>query len=223
MKDFCLEVWGEYACFTRPEMKVERVSYDVITPSAARAIFEAILWKPAIVWNVKKIEVLNPIEWFSVRRNEIASFPDREKIAQRATLCLKNVKYRISGEIIFIDPESRLNSRNILYPHTIKRLNDENTEPDEKHEKYHAMFQRRASKGQCFNQPYFGCREFSANFKLVDPQTDKAQPINESKDFGYMLYDLDFTDHKPKPLWFKAEMKNGVINIPAWDSKEVLR
>jgi CRISPR-associated protein Cas5d len=223
MKGFCLEVWGENACFTRPEMKVERVSYDVITPSAARAIFEAILWKPAIVWNIKKIEVLNPIKRFSIRRNEIA-FPAKDEIAQRATLCLRDVKYRISGEIIFIEPESRLNSRNILYPHTIKRLKDEKPEPDEKHEKYHAMFQRRASKGQCFNQPYFGCREFSANFKLVDPEIDKAQPIKESKDFGYMLYDLDFTDLKsPKPLWFKAEMIDGVINIPAWDSKEVLR
>jgi CRISPR-associated protein Cas5d len=240
MKGFCLEVWGDYACFTRPEMKVERVSYDVITPSAARAIFEAILWKPAIVWNIKKIEVLNPIKWFSVRRNEIAAlgtdgkciYADKGNIRQqKATLCLKDVKYRIYAEFDFIKLEERENHpRNVLYDHTKKKLKEENlNREDETEAKYASMFERRASKGQCFNQPYLGCREFSANFRLIPKEEldteEKGNPhFSGSKDLGLMLYDMDFSNLKsPQPLWFFAKMENGVINVPAWDSKEVLR
>ena len=115
MKGFCLEVSGDYACFTRPEMKVERVSYDVITPSAARAIFDAILWKPAITWQVRKIEVLAPVRWISVRRNEVGKVasPSSEGIfiekdrQQRAGLFLRDVKYRLHAEFIYIPPEKR--------------------------------------------------------------------------------------------------------------------
>lgn len=237
MKGFCLEVWGDYACFTRPEMKVERVSYEVITPSAARAIFESILWKPAIAWNIKKIEVLNPIKWFSIKRNEVkttASIVSKKKyciytqdaIQQRATLCLRDVRYRIYADFEFIKPEDRANHpRNILYEHTKKRLKEDNSpREDETEAKYAAIFGERAKNGKCFNQPYFGCREFSANFKLVNTETEKAEPIKDSKSLGLMLYDMDFSDLKsPSPLWFFAEMKNGIINIPAWDSEEVLR
>jgi CRISPR-associated protein Cas5d len=212
-------------------MKVERVSYEVITPSVARAIFEAILWKPAIVWNIKKIEVLNPIKWISVKRNEVEVIATgknciyaEEKRQQRAGLFLKDVKYRIYAEFDFIKPEDRLNSRNILYGHTIEKVKSEKIESDEKEEKYAAMFERRASRGQCFNQPYLGCREFSAHFRLVNPQTEPSTPIRDSRDLGIMLYDMDFSDLKsPKPLWFFAKMENGVINVPDWDSKEVLR
>jgi CRISPR-associated protein Cas5d len=237
MKGFCLEVWGDYACFTRPEMKVERVSYEVITPSAARAIFEAILWKPAIVWNIRKIEVLKPIKWISIRRNEVAAVASLNKEyifaednrQQRAGLFLKDVRYRITAELDFIEPEKRLNSRNSLYEHTRERLKREPTEPDEKVEKYVAMFERRASKGQCFNQPYLGCREFSANFRLIkkedlDNELKEHPSIPETKDLELMLYDLDFSELKsPKPLWFFAKINNGVVDVPAWDSKEVLR
>ena len=234
MKGFCLEVLGDYACFTRPEMKVERVSYDVITPSAARAIFESILWKPAIVWNIKKIEVLKPIKWFSVRRNEVSAVASagkeciytQDNIQQRATLCLKDVKYRIYADFDFISQEERENhSRNVLYEHTKKKLKEEvlNRE-DETESKYASMFKRRANKGQCFNQPYLGCREFSAGFKLINSEDDKVTAINETKDLGIMLYDMDFKNlQSPQALWFFAKMENGVIDVPAWDSKEILR
>jgi CRISPR-associated protein Cas5d len=237
MKGFCLEVWGDYACFTRPEMKVERVSYEVITPSAARAIFEAILWKPAIIWNIRKIEVLKPIKWISVKRNEVSEIASVKKkyiIAednrqQRAGLFLKDVRYRIVADLDFIESEKRFNSRNVLDGYTIERLKREHVELDEKEEKYLAMFERRATKGQCFNQPYLGCREFSANFRLVtkedlDKEVKEYPAISETKDLGLMLYDLDFADlNNPKPLWFFAKINKGIINIPAWNSKEVLR
>ncbi|MDR1160315.1 MAG: type I-C CRISPR-associated protein Cas5c [Syntrophomonadaceae bacterium] len=237
MRGFCLEVWGDFACFTRPEMKVERLSYEIITPSAARAIFEAIFWKPAIVWNIKKIEVLNTIKWISVRRNEVSAVASDGKPCiyaednrqQRAALFLKDVRYRIHAEFDFIPPAKRLNSRNVLYGHTIDNIKKASIEDDEKEEKYAAMFERRAKKGQCFNQPYLGCREFSANFKLIaneELQNElKINPaINETRDLGIMLYDIDFADLKcPKPLWFRAKLENGVLNIPAWDDKEVLR
>ena len=120
-KEFCLEVWGEYACFTRPEMKVERVSYDVITPSAARAIFEAIFWKPAIRWQIKKIEVLRPVRWISVRRNEVGAVMSSRSVGglfieecrqQRAGLFLRDVKYRLFAELIFIPHDKRPVVRN---------------------------------------------------------------------------------------------------------------
>jgi CRISPR-associated protein Cas5d len=235
-KTFCLEVWGDYACFTRPEMKVERVSYDVITPSAARAIFEAIFWKPAIRWQIKKIEILKPIKWTSVRRNEVgAVMSDRsdglfieENRQQRAGLFLKNLRYRLHAELVFIP----LGKRNKIYNPVPEYLIDKEEQEefirdpkDENPGKYNAMFERRARKGQCFNRPYLGCREFSCMFRLVDDlQKETAQPIDETRELGFMLYDMDFTDiEDPKPAFFKAKLENGVISIPAWDSEEVRR
>jgi CRISPR-associated protein Cas5d len=235
MKGFCLEVWSDFACFTRPEMKVERVSYEAITPSAARAVFEAVFWKPAIIWNIKKIEVLKPVKWISVRRNEVGAVAGKNCIyaednrQQRAGLFLKDVKYRIHAEFDFLPPEKRLGSRNVLYGNTIEKLKKSPVEPDEKEEKYAAMFERRARKGQCFNQPYLGCREFSAHFRLIEKEDLEKErkenpPVQDSKDFGMMLYDMDFTDLKsPQPLWFFAKMENGVITVPEWNSREVLR
>ncbi|PIW51515.1 MAG: type I-C CRISPR-associated protein Cas5 [Zetaproteobacteria bacterium CG12_big_fil_rev_8_21_14_0_65_54_13] len=218
MKNFCLEVWGDFACFTRPEMKVERVSYDVITPSSARAIFEAILWKPAIRWHVHKIEVLEPIRWVNVRRNEVGkvipkinpkSATESGKVLglniederqQRAGLFLRDVKYRIHA-----------------YFEMTEKAGAGDTPV-----KFAEMFERRASKGQCFNQPYFGCREFAAGFRLVDAKEELAHPISESRDLGWMLFDMDYSDSKdPKPLFFRAELNNGVVDVPAFDSEEV--
>ena len=234
-KTFCLEVWGDYACFTRPEMKVERVSYDVITPSAARAIFEAIFWKPAIRWRLKKIEILKPIKWISVRRNEIgAVMSDRsdglfieENRQQRAGLFLRDVKYRIYAELEFIPLAKRPTVYNPVPDYLIykeERWEFDHDQKDENPGKYNAMFERRAKKGQCFNQPYLGCREFSCMFKLVEnPEIERSNPIDESRDLGYMLYDMDFDKDKnnPPPAFFRAEMKNGVIDLPVWDSEEV--
>ena len=233
-RTFCLEVWGDYACFTRPEMKVERVSYDVMTPSAARAIFEAIFWKPAVRWHVRKIEVLNPIKWISVRRNEVgAVMSDRldglfieDNRQQRAGLFLRDVRYRLHAELEFIPLRNRGTSVNPVPEYLVDREEQVELARDPKDEnpgKYNAMFERRASKGQCFNQPYLGCREFSCMFKLVeDAIRESSRPVDETRELGFMLYDMDFTDvNDPKPAFFRAKLEQGVIHVPAWDSAEV--
>ena len=227
-KEFCLEVWGAYACFTRPELKVERVSYDVMTPSAARAIFESIFWKPAIRWQVTKIEVLNPIKWCNIRRNEVGAVASKnpiyieDKRQQKNSLHLQDVRYRIWAKLEFIPQWKRKESKNPL----IDGEEVELLRKDENPGKYNAMFERRARKGQCFNQPYLGTREFSASFRLVDAENDVLDnPIQESRDLGLMLYDMDFEKNveKPDAMFYRAKMKNGVIIVPPKNSEEVLR
>lgn len=221
-KEFCLEVWGPMACFTRPELKVERVSYDVITPSAARAIFEAIFWKPAIRWQVTKIEVLNPIKFGSIRRNEVGALAGKnpiyieEKRQQKNTLFLQDVRYRITARLVFIPINERDKD---AFPI------EEDTK-DENPGKYNAMFERRARKGQCFNQPYLGTRECVASFRLIDPENDNlVTPISEDRDLGIMLYDMDFAKSKDNPdaLFYRARMQQGVIDVPPIDSEDILR
>lgn len=229
---FCIEVWGDFALFTRPEMKVERVSYSVITPSACRAIFEAILWKPAIEWQIKRIEILSPIKWLSVRRNEVGTKLSTRNAQsmmngkgkndyaiivddnrqQRASLLLKDVRYRIYADLSMTDKAGKADNR----------------------VKFVQMFERRAKKGQCFYQPYLGCREFSAHFEYVELNKNNqpifennessTMPISENQDMGYMLYDLDFSViDDPQPMFFHAKMENGVIFIPEKNSHEVKR
>ena len=210
MTSFCLEVSGDYACFTRPEMKVERVSYDVITPSAARSVFEAILWKPAIRWEVRQIEVLKPIRWMSVRRNEVASKVSvrnaqttmnsgvgnlglyiEEDRQQRAGLFLRDVAYRLHADLLPAGGDALANPA-----------------------KYREMFERRAEKGQCVNQPYLGCREFAARFRLVDDLSSEPPALDESRDLGWMLYDMDFKNpNEPQPRFFRAQLENGLIDL----------
>jgi CRISPR-associated protein Cas5d len=207
---FRLRVFGENACFTRPEMKVERVSYDVITPSAARGIFEAVFWKPAICWKILRIDLLKPIKWESVRRNEVGKkvvkpsgahlrggfcksmgiFIEKER-QQRANLLLKNVDYVIHADFIM----------------TNKAGVDENIT------KFEQMFARRASKGQCFHQPYFGCREFPVSFELLETEDMLTAPIKISRDLGWMLYDMDYSGKEPVPQFFHAELTNGSIDL----------
>lgn len=227
-KEFCLEVCGAYACFTRPELKVERVSYDVMTPSAARAIFESIFWKPAIRWQVTKIEVLNPIKWCNIRRNEVGAVASKnpvyieEKRQQKNSLLLQDVRYRIWAKLEFIPQWKRKESKNPL----IDGEEVELLRKDENPGKYNAMFERRARKGQCFNQPYLGTREFSASFRLVDAENDVLDnPIQESRDLGLMLYDMDFEKNveKPDAMFYRAKMENGVIIVPPRNGEEVLR
>lgn len=218
---FCLEVKGAMACFTRPEMKVERVSYDVITPSAARAIFEAVFWKPAIRWQIIKIEVINPIRWASIRRNEVGKrvgtptakhlmgeakdamgINIEEERQQRAAMLLRDVRYRLYAELHF----------------------DASKDPEADYGKYVAMFERRARRGQCFNQPYLGTREFSCDFRLIDRNELAGEPpaIQEDRELGWMLYDLDFSDvANPVPRFFQARIKHGVVIVPEWNSEEV--
>jgi len=216
---YCLEVRGDFACFTRPEMKVERVSYDVITPSAARAVFETILWKPAIRWRVRRIEVLAPIRWINLRRNEVEGVVSTRNVEsamragsgdlalyiederqQRAGLFLRDVAYRLHAELT-------------LQP---------NAPPGEMLVKYREMFERRAAKGQCVNQPYLGCREFAAAFRRVTDLSAEPPPIAETRDLGFMLHDLDFSNPAdPVPRFFRAQMTDGVIDVPDSDAEEV--
>jgi CRISPR-associated protein Cas5d len=230
-KEFCLDVSGPMACFTRPELKVERVSYDVITPSAVRAIFDSIFWKPAIRWQPTKIEVLSPIKWTSIRRNEVGAVASprtdclyiEEKRQQRNALLLRDVHYRIYAKLVFIPKRDRIYERS-KNPGIDAEENDM-LHKDENPGKYNAMFERRASKGQCFNQPYFGTREFSVDFQLVTDATKcEEKPINESRDLGIMLYDMDYkSETDNQPMFFRAKMENGVIIIPPKDSEEILR
>lgn len=210
-----LHVWGERALFTRPEMKVERVSYDVITPSAARGILEAIHWKPAIRWVVDSIQVLNPIRFESVRRNEVGgkipsgkvksainvgsieslgSYCVDEDRQQRASTLLRNVAYVIHAHFDLTDKASA-----------------EDTEG-----KHLDIFNRRARKGQFFHMPCLGAREFPANFQLIDEVEN--QPVFDAslkgeRDLGWMLHDIDFTNSMT-PLFFRAVMKDGFIEVP---------
>lgn len=220
MKPFCLEVTGDYACFTRPEMKVERVSYDLITPSAARAVFESVLWKPGIKWHIRRIEVLKPVRWISVRRNEVSAVASSQKALaamsaghgdlalyiederqQRAGLFLRDVAYRLHADLQMLSDEARSNPG-----------------------KYLSMFERRARQGQCVNQPYLGCREFVASFRPVElvgdgnewRVADGEPPAwrEMSADLGWMLYDFDFGDRaSPKPQFFRANVKGGVLDL----------
>jgi CRISPR-associated protein Cas5d len=223
-----LHVWGDYACFTRPEMKVERVSYDIMTPSGARGILEAIYWKPQIRWVIDRIHVLRPIAFTSIRRNEVASKASattaksamkagtgdigiiiEDDRQQRAAMVLRDVAYVIEAHFDIIDlrfdkggPEA---SR------------------DDNAGKHLSIFNRRAKGGQYFHHPYFGCREFPVNFELIEGALPESKlPATErDKDFGFMLHDLEF-DQDPKtkavkqttPRFFRAVMKNGVIEVP---------
>lgn len=223
-KEFCLEVWGDRACFTRPELKVERVSYDVITPSAARAIFDAIFWKPAFRWEITKIEVLNPIKWDEVRRNEVGVLarPNttvyiEEKRQQRNAIILRDVRYRIHAKMVYIPVAKR--SKKDLH-----RLPSQ----DENPMKYYEMFERRASKGQCFNQPYLGTREFTAFFRFVAPyEKELTQPIDIDLDLGIMLFDMDFShpakDKSIPAMFFRAYLNKGVMEVPPLNSELILR
>lgn len=220
MQGFCLEVGGDYACFTRPEMKVERVSYDVITPSAARAIFDAILWKPAIAWRIERIEVLNPIRWISLRRNEVGAVASARNAEQamrsgsgRLGLYVEDVRQQRAG-LFLRDVRYRLHAR--------FELTDRAGEGDSP-AKFAEMFRRRAAGGQCVNQPYLGCREFAARFRPVtDPTQEPEACTTADDDLGWMLYDLDYRDPaSPNPRFFRARLQRGVMQVPAWDSPEV--
>lgn len=220
MESLCLEVRGDYACFTRPELKVERVSYDVMTPSAARAVFEAVLWKPAIRWDVERIAVLRPIQWASFRRNEVSS-----KVPNRTVQTLMHLG---TGSLaLWADDDRQQRAsvvlRDVAYQIWARPGLTAKAVADDTLVKYFEMFRRRAAKGQCVNQPYLGCREFSCRFELVEDAASRPLAIDESRDLGIMLYDLDFADPEaPQPLFFRANLDRGVLAVPKRDSAEVL-
>lgn len=219
MTRFCLAVTAPFACFTRPEMKVERVSYDVITPSAARAVFEAVLWKPQIRWRITRIEVLAPIRWIALRRNEVGTVVSTRNVQQamhsgrgQLRLAIEDERQQRAG-LFLRDVAYRLHAELELAPGT-----------PEPWAKYADMFSRRASKGQCINQPYLGCREFAADFRLVEPDDEGPPAIAESRDLGWMLHDMDFArPGDPQPRFFRAQMAQGVITVPVFDAQETTR
>lgn len=188
-----IDVWGEYACFSRPEFSVERVSYDTITPSAARGILQAIYWKPQMDWQIKEIHVINHINFISIKRNELGCrhrlnnyILINEQRQQRTSLILKDVRYIIGADILAHDNELA---------------------------KHKSIAIRRASKGQCYYSPYLGCREFIANFILKDKPTIKSS-ITGQVDLGWMFYDYDYKNNI-EPRFFRATMNNGTILIPS--------
>ena len=216
-----LWIWGERACFTRPEMKVERVSYDVMTPSAARGILEAIHWKPAIRWVVDSIQVLRPIRFTSIRRNEVGHKLSARKVRtamntgdpggvvvaaeddrqQRAATILRDVGYVISAHFCLTGEAG----------------------PDDNEGKHLDIFKRRARRGQCFHTPYLGTREFPASFSLVTPEAPAPAPdvsLQGERDLGWMLHDIDFA-HGMQPRFFRATMRDGLIEVPCWDAEGI--
>ena len=232
---FCLEVTGDYACFTMPECKVERVSYPIITPSAARGIFDAIYWHPPIKWEVRKIEVLAPVRWLNIKRNEVACRAgervddvycnDNRYRQQRAARILKDVAYRLHARLMY-DQYAYKKPKTVTHP----GRNYVTVEPDTlaKHEE---IFADRAMRGKCFMHPYLGCREFSVkSFKFIDNPARAAilrPPVDLPYDVlsmvTYMLYDMDFSGEKPKPMIFRPKISHGVIDVPPMDSEEIWR
>lgn len=216
-----LEVWGEYALFTRPEMKVERVSYDVMTPSAARGLIEAIYWHPGLRWCIDRIHVCAPIRFTNLRRNEVKStIPARtvhavmaqgkgelylstsKDIQQRAALLLRDVHYVIEAHFEMTEKAA----------------------PGDNPGKFQDIVKRRIQKGQFYHQPCFGCREFPAQFRLCGEIPPCPAELKGTRDLGWMLYDMDYTDSENiTPLFFRATLQNRVMEVPPRDSEEVHR
>lgn len=216
-----LYVSGDYACFTRPELKVERVSYDVMTPSAARGILEAIHWKPAIRWVIDAIHVLNPIRFQSIRRNEVGGKVPAGKI--------KSAMKR--GDLedlqLLVDEDRQQRASTVLVrPAYVIEAHFELTGkagPDDNEGKHLDIFNRRAMRGQCFHQPCLGTREFAAHFELLAPGAPLPPAIAETRDLGVMLWDIDHQAKDRPPLFFRARLENGVMKVPSPNSREILR
>lgn len=205
-KTFRVRAFGERACFTRPELKVERVSYEVMTPSAARGVLEAIFWKPAIAWQIRRIEVHAPIRFLQLKRNEVgkrAISPDR---------------YQVAGDKAYslLESDNERQQRNTMYLADVDYVIEANfslTEragPDENFAKFEAIFERRLSKGQCFHRPYLGCREFACDVEPADPE---RRPAPLTKPLGLMLHDIEFGDVN-RAHFFEAKLHNGVLDVP---------
>lgn len=216
-----VEVWGDYALFTRPEMKVERVSYDVMTPSAARGILEAIYWHPGLRWIVDKIQVCNPISFTNIRRNEIKS-----KISARGVKSVMDVG---KGEL-YINTSSDIQQRASMVLKDVRYIIEAHFEmtdkaaPGDNPGKFQDIMKRRLSRGQYYHQPCMGCREFTAFFKEASDDVIISDKLDGEKDLGFMLYDMDYsTPDDIKPMFFRAKMVNGMIRVPDINSEEVLR
>lgn len=216
-----LEVWGAYALFTRPEMKVERVSYDVMTPSAARGLIEAIYWHPGMRWCIDRIHVCAPIRFTNLRRNEVKS-----TISARTA---RTVMERGKGELYLstsedIQQRAALLLRDVHYVIEAHFEMTEKAAPGDNPGKFQDMVKRRIQKGQFYHQPCFGCREFPAQFRLCGEIPPCPAELKGTRDLGWMLYDMDYTDPENiTPLFFRATLQNGVMEVPPRNSEEVHR
>ena len=197
-----LRVWGDYALFTRPEMKVERVSYDVMTPSAARGILEAIYWKPAIRWVIDRIHVLKSIQFENIRRNELSN---------KVSISAKTIREGNQPVCQYIEDDRRQRASLVLKDvgYIIEAHFELTGVDDSDPGKHLAIFERRARKGQCFHRPYFGCREFPVDFEWCDVIPDSE--LTGEQSLGFMLHDIDFAN-KMTPQFFRAVMHSGVID-----------
>ena len=215
-----LEVWGDYACFTRPEMKVERVSYDVMTPSAARGLLEAIYWHPGMRWYIDEIRVCSPIRFTNIKRNEISEVTNLRTVpnsikkgkemyiatseccVQRNSMILKDVHYVISAHFEMTDKANASDNPG----------------------KFSDIIRRRIEKGQVYHTPYFGTREFAANFKPCTQLPSCPEELNGERDLGWMLLDMDYSNPADiKPMFFRAKLVNGVLTVPQKHSEEVFQ
>ena len=206
-----VRVWGDLALFSRPEMKVERCSYDMMTPSAARGILEAIYWHPGMRWIVDRIYLRKPVRFTSIRRNEVKSkisannvlsvmnggdkplfISSKEDIVQRAAVLLRDVDYVIEAHFEMTD----------------------NAGPCDNPGKFKDIVMRRLRRGECYHMPYFGCREFPANFELFEQENVDTAYVGEVKDLGYMLYDFDYSNPEDiQPMFFRAVLTNGILDV----------
>lgn len=216
-----VEVWGDYACFTRPEMKTERVSYDVMTPSAARGLLESIYWHPGLRWVIECIHVCSPIRFTNIRRNEVKDvisaravksvmekgkgidelyLATTESIQQRAAMVLKDVHYVIDAHFDMTDKAA----------------------PGDNPGKFQDIIKRRLERGQCYSMPYFGTREFAAHFARCTELPPCSEELLGERDLGWMLWDMDYTDPQDiKPKFFRAKLVDGAMDVPPPESGEV--
>ena len=206
-----LHVWGENACFTRPEMKVERVSYDVMTPSAARGVLEAIHWKPSIRWVIDRIHVLRPIRFENIRRNEVgAKASHRNAMAAQRSGDLFTLGIDVTAER---QQRAMLALRDVAYGIEAHFEMTDRAGPDDNPGKHRDMFIRRAEKGQCFHRPCLGVREFAANFEAIETMPPTTLPeADRNRDLGWMLHDIDYNSGRAS-RFFHAVMKDGVIDV----------
>ena len=216
-----LKVSGERACFIRPEMKVERVSYDVMTPSAARGILEAIHWKPAISWVIDAIHVLKPIHFHTLRRNEVGHKAPAGKIKTAMN------RGSLEGLRILVDEDRQqraaTNLSDVAYVIAAHFVVTGKAGPEDNAGKHLDTFNRRAARGQCFHQPCLGAREFDARFELVGRDAPPPETIAEDRDLGFMLYDIDHQAPGRPSLFFRARLEQGVLRVPAPTSPEIRR
>ena len=216
-----VEVWGDYACFSRPEMKVERVSYDVMTPSAARGLLEAIYWHPGLRWVIDRIHVCAPIRFTNLRRNEVKDTINARKV--------KTVMEKGQGDLYLATPESiqqraAMVLRDVRYVIEAHFEMTEKAAPSDSPGKFQDIMKRRLAKGQFYHQPCFGVREFPAHFAVCDGLPPCPEELRGEKDLGWMLLDMDYSDPENiSPVFFRAVLRDGVLEVPGRSSQEVVK